>query len=327
MLTRLMRFPLLAGIAGIISITGSAVFTRLSGASPGAATALRCLFALPILGALVVVDRRCGVPPLSRPARRLAWFSGVLLAGDLILWTQAIREVGAGLATVLGNMQIVVVAALAWAFLGERPRSTWWFAMPTLIVGVALVGGAFAHHSYGPDPPLGIACGAGSAALFAGFLMLLRRGMSIDGAASLTTQGVRIIQPLFECTLSAFVTATALTLVLRDFQLGHNAAASLAWLALLAVTSQVIGWLLISVTLPLLPAAVTSALLLLQPIGTIAVGAAVFGEEPSVSQLIGVGLILLAVAALTTPGVRRHSHRLRRRHPRRRAAAGYRAPR
>ena len=34
------------------------------------------------------------------------------------------------------------------------------------------------------------------------------------------------------------------------------------WLALLALTSQVLGWMLISVSLPRLPAALTSVLLL-----------------------------------------------------------------
>ena len=38
---------------------------------------------------------------------------------------------------------------------------------------------------------------------------------------------------------------------------------------LLALTSQVLGWLLISVSLPRLPAALTSVLLLVQPIGSV----------------------------------------------------------
>ena len=38
---------------------------------------------------------------------------------------------------------------------------------------------------------------------------------------------------------------------------------------LLALTSQVIGWLLISVSLPRLPAALTSVLLLVQPVGAV----------------------------------------------------------
>ena len=61
------------------------------------------------------------------------------------------------------------------------------------------------------------------------------------------------------------------------------------WLALLALTSQVIGWLLISVSLPRLPAALTSVLLLVQPIGAIVLAVLILGEDPSALQLGGTG--------------------------------------
>ena len=41
---------------------------------------------------------------------------------------------------------------------------------------------------------------------------------------------------------------------------------STAWLVTLALTSQVLGWLLISVSLPRLPAVITSIVLMLQPV-------------------------------------------------------------
>ena len=45
----------------------------------------------------------------------------MLFSADLILWHHSIADVGAGLATVLGNLQVVLVAFAAWAVLGERP--------------------------------------------------------------------------------------------------------------------------------------------------------------------------------------------------------------
>ena len=64
----------------------------------------------------------------------------------------------------------------------------------------------------------------------------------------------------------------------------------------LALGSQVVGWLLISVSLPRLPAAVTSVLLLVQPVVAVAAGVAILGEAPSALQLLGVALILSGVA-------------------------------
>ena len=46
--------------------------------------------------------------------------AGVFFAADLIFWHQAIKDVGAGLATVLGNLQVVIVPFVALAVLGER---------------------------------------------------------------------------------------------------------------------------------------------------------------------------------------------------------------
>lgn len=61
---------------------------------------------------------------------------------------------------------------------------------------------------------------------------------------------------------------------------------------LLALGVQVGGWLLISVGLPRLPAAVTSVLLTVQPIGSVLMGQLLLDERPSVIQLSGVALIL-----------------------------------
>ena len=63
-----------------------------------------------------------------------------------------------------------------------------------------------------------------------------------------------------------------------------------------------LGWLLITVSLPRLPAAMTSMILTIQPIGSVALGAILLGQEPSVLQLGGVALIL---AGLLSVAVRR----------------------
>jgi drug/metabolite transporter (DMT)-like permease len=69
----------------------------------------------------------------------------------------------------------------------------------------------------------------------------------------------------------------------------------------LALTSQVLGWLLITASLPRLPAALTSLLLTVQPIGSVALGALIFGESPSGLQLTGVLVVLAALVIATRP--------------------------
>ena len=77
------------------------------------------------------------------------------------------------------------------------------------------------------------------------------------------------------------------------------------WLITLALTSQVVGWLLITVSLPRLPAALTSLLLTIQPVGSVALAALIFAESPSGLQLVGVALVLGALLTATSPAVGR----------------------
>ena len=73
------------------------------------------------------------------------------------------------------------------------------------------------------------------------------------------------------------------------------------WLVVLALSSQVLGWLLITTSLPRLPAATTSLLLMIQPIGSLLLAALIFAERPSALQLAGVLLVLGAVVYATRP--------------------------
>jgi drug/metabolite transporter (DMT)-like permease len=54
-----------------------------------------------------------------------------------------------------------------------------------------------------------------------------------------------------------------------------------AWLITLALTSQVFGWLLIAISLPRLPAALSSVMLTFQPLCSVVFAAILLDESPS----------------------------------------------
>jgi drug/metabolite transporter (DMT)-like permease len=215
-------------------------------------------------------------------ARWLARLAGVFLAGDLVLWAHSIDDIGAGLGTVLSNLQVILVPLLAWTFLGERPRRSLLVAGPVMVLGLVLVGGLLTGGGYGADPGLGAVFGVGVGALYAGYILLLRQA-AVAAASPVAT--------LFEATLGAVAGSVVLGLALRDFRLGP-AWPALGWLVVLALTSGVLGWLLLTVSLPRLAAWLGSALLLVQPAGSVLLGAAFLGERPSALQLAGVAAML-----------------------------------
>jgi len=281
----------LGALAGALIIATSAILVRQSGASAAPASFFRCLFALPVLGALSVRDRRRR-PALPARGRWTAWAAGGLLAVDLVLWSRAIGYVGAGLATVLANLQVLLVAGLAWWLLDERPSRSLLAAVPAMVVGVALISGVGSQHTYGANPGLGALFGAVASVAYAAFLLVFRHGMPAPGP------GNNAVQPLFHATVGATAGCAVLALATRDFALGP-AWPALGWLALLAMSSQVVAWLLITNSLPRLPAALTSAVLLVQPVGAVALGALLFAEHPSPGQLAGVALVLVGVLVAT----------------------------
>jgi drug/metabolite transporter (DMT)-like permease len=213
----------------------------------------------------------------------------VFLAADLVCWHYSIQAVGAGLATVLANVQVVLVGLLAWAALGERPEGRTLAAIPHVFLGVVLISGVVGASAYGDDPLLGVVYGVLTAIAYSLFLLILRQA----GADLRRPAG-----PLFDATLTGAVFCAIAGVAIGDLDLVPDLEAQ-AWLVLLALSSQVLGWLLISVSLPRLAAVLTSILLMLQPVSTVFLGAVLLSEAPSAVQLSGVAVVLAGVAFAT----------------------------
>ena len=290
---RLHDRPITAALAGALAIAFSGILYRAAYVSPTTGALYRCVYALPPLFVLAwLEDRRYGRRPLKH--RALAWLAGLFFAVDLVAWHQGIEEVGAGLATVLGNLQVVLVGLLAWAILREKPPGRSLAAIPVALVGVVLISGAFEKGAYGRNPGLGVAYGILTALAYSGFLLVLREG---------NRDLRRPAGPLFDSTLVCALGVVVIGLAWGnlDWTPGWKAQ---GYLWLLALSSQVLGWLLISITLPRLPAALTSVLLTFQPVLSVLFAWAILHESPSGLQLGGVALVLcglLIVSAARRP--------------------------
>jgi uncharacterized membrane protein len=144
----------IAALIGAVTIAFSSILVRLSHASPSTAAIFRCAYALPALGLIAwLEDRRYG--SRSWQDRRFAVYAGVFFAADLIMWHHSIEDVGAGLATVLANIQVVLVPLVAWAVLAERPSRRVLAALPLALLGVLMISGVLEHGAYGPRPDAG----------------------------------------------------------------------------------------------------------------------------------------------------------------------------
>ncbi|MEV0665465.1 DMT family transporter [Actinomadura luteofluorescens] len=274
--------PRLLVIAGAAFLSVSAILLRLSGVSSGTAAFFRCALALPVLAPLARWERRRAGPRRRAGVDVLA---RLLLGTDFVLWGASIESVGAGIASVLVNVQVVVVPLLALAVFGERPSRAFGPVVPVMAAGVALAGGLGGHGAGGSDPVRGSLFGVGAGVAYAGYLFLTRvAGRGQDHRA----------QPVLLSTLGVGAAALAIGGPWQGVDLAPGWPA-LGWLAALALTGQVCGWVLIGAALPRLGADVAGALLLLQPVLAVALGAVILGERPALAQLAGCGLVVTAI--------------------------------
>ena len=279
--------PRTAAVLGAFAIAFSGIFYLWSGVSPATGVFFRCLFGLPIL-LLVARSEWVAIGPMSRRTMGLSTLAGVFFAVDLITFHYAVNWIGAGLGTVMGNLQVLIVGLAAWAVFGERLRRETVVALPIMLVGVVLISGVVGSGAYGSNPRLGVMIGIVTAAAYAGYLLVIRRA-SPDrrpaGPVVIATAVTALIAGLFGAAVG-------------DLDLTPGLPA-LAYLLALGVLSQSVGYVFIQVSLPRLPAVITSVLLFVQPVTTMLLGAVLLAEAPSGWQLAGVVLVLGGMALAT----------------------------
>lgn len=287
-----MTLTKLAALTGATIISFSAIFYSLSGANAMTGAFFRVAYALPVLFVVWFIrrkdDRRTG------RQRWLALGAGIALALDMIVWHTSIGYIGAGLATLIANTQVVLVAMAAWVFFRERPDKRVLLAIPIVLLGVTLVSGLGQDTAFGSNPLLGTVF-ALMAAVFYGFFILVLKFANPSGSPS--------AGPLMEVTAGAVITVLLIGLIRGGIDFSFSWPQH-GWLLALALGPQVVAWLLIGYALPRLPAAETATIVLLQPALTMIWGALIFSERPSTIQIIGAVVVLLGVALATSARVR-----------------------
>ncbi len=281
----------LGAVAGVIGISFAAILARAAAVAPATTSFFRTFYALPFLAAVWLAVRHKDRRPAA--ARAAAVGAGLFLAVDLTLWHRSIELIGAGLATVLANTQVVFVGLAAWIVWKERPTTLARWAIPGVLVGVALLSGLGRDDAYGDDPLGGVLFGVGAGLAYAAFLLIFRGSQRRHFAP---TAG-----PLLDATAGAALGSALAGLLDSDFSLAPSWPEH-GWLLLLALVAQTMGWLLIAQALPRLPALETSVLLLVQPVAAILWARLIFDETLLPLQGLGVLVVLAGVLALSLRG-------------------------
>ncbi len=290
------RRIMLIALFGAMLLSFAPLLYIQSDTSPITGAFFRMLYALPILIFLVWYlnqdDQR------ERKNRMLAFSAGLLLAIDFAGYHSAIDYIGSGIATLIGNSQVIIVTLVSWWLLGERPNRMILLALPMVMLGLLFISGIWDDEPYGDDPIKGVVGGIVAAIFYSSFLILYRFSNRIR-APSVNLQLDATAGAATGLLVVGILPLSSLDIEPIDFSFtwpGHG------WIILLAVSCQVIGWIAITYALPRLPAAHTSFAILLQPVLTILWGVIILSEKPSIQQIGGMSLIFAAIIAVTMFG-------------------------
>ena len=290
------RRTMLIALAGATVISFAPLLYIRSDTTPLTGAFYRMLYALPLLGLLVWTSKK--EDPRESNSRWLAFGAGILLAIDFVGYHSAIDYIGSGIATMIGNSQVIIVTLVSWWILGERPNRFILLALPMVMFGLVLISGIWDDAPYGEDPVKGVIGGIVAAVFYSSFLIAYRQSNRVGGPA---------VNAQFDATAGA----TIGLLVIGSMPLSGVGIEAIdhtitwpghGWLLLLAITCQVVGWIAITYALPRLPAAHTSFAVLLQPVLTIVWGVLLLSESPSMQQSAGMILIFAAIIAVTLFG-------------------------
>jgi drug/metabolite transporter (DMT)-like permease len=271
-----------AALLGATTIGTSAILIRLSGESPATVAFFRCAGAFVVLAVLAGLERsRRG--PRTRAGHAWSVLAGALFGITLILQNYAIEALGAGIATVLSNLQVLVVAVAGWALFGERPSGSYFLALPPALFGVLMVSGVLEDGAATAVTGAGILLGVLTSVAYAAFMLTTKRGRQSH-----------VVGPLAEVNGVAMLVAALFGLARGDLD-PAPAWPAWGWLLLLALGPQLLGWFLITTSMARLPIALAALILLLQPLVAVTLGAVVLGERFSTGQLAGCTVLVLAV--------------------------------
>ena len=290
------RRTMLIALAGAFLLSFAPLFYIQSETTPITGAFFRMVYAIPILLILVWYLNR--EDSRSFNTRMLTFAAGILLAIDFAGYHSAIDYIGSGIATLIGNSQVIIVTLSSWWLFGERPNRMILLALPMVMLGLVFIAGIWDDEPYGEDPFKGVIASILAAIFYSSFLILYRYSNRIK-APSANLQFDATIGAATGLLLIGIAPLEGLDIEPINFTLswpGHG------WLILLAISCQIIGWIAITFALPRLPAAHTSFAVLLQPVLTIVWGVILLSETPSLQQMVGMTLIFSAIIAVTMFG-------------------------
>jgi drug/metabolite transporter (DMT)-like permease len=274
---------------GALLISFSAVFVKLAHVSPTISGVYRTLIGGVVLLAIIFLRKETfwkgGITFL------MAVILGFIFALDIYFWHTSIHFVGPGLATILANFQVFLLALYGVFVLGERLSVQTTLTIPMAFLGLYLLAGIHWGQE-GQNYKLGVFSGLAAAACYAAYLLILRKLQSLENTPS-PMANLAVISLVSGVLLGIWAWNRNESFLIPDIQ-------SFISLGAYGVLSQVCGWLLITTGLPYVRSTLAGLIILLQPSLSFIWDILLFNRQTDFYGAIGAFIALAAIYLGTT---------------------------
>jgi drug/metabolite transporter (DMT)-like permease len=266
---------------GVLMLGTGPIFVKAIHANGFLVAFWRMAFAAFLLSAIILV-RGKGRFDWSRLMewKRGVW-GGLAFTINITLFCTALLYLPVANLTLLDNTAPIWVGLLSWFFLRQRPARAFWLGLGLSLIGAAILIGLGSEQVNSYDPSLnllGVFAGISYGAFVFITARVRERMESLYYTWLMAVVGVALLLPV-----TFFTGQFKVVLPLQTYGL----------IFLMALSSQVIGWVLINRALGILPTGAAAVTLIGQPLVAITLGALLIGEVPTPLKIVG-GILCLA---------------------------------
>ena len=290
------RAALLQMIVGACAISTTSIFVKYAHVGPTMSGFYRMAFGGLMLLAWLLATRQW------RPLRGsdLGWLlvPGAAFAIDLVMWHRSILYVGPGLATLLGNFQVFLMALAGWLWYREKLGWPFLAGVALAFLGLYLLVG-LDWGAFDGRYRLGVVLGIVTGVAYAVYMLSTRHAQRAGHVRLEPAQLLCVSTLISAAILGVIAWGEGESFAIPDLQ---------SWSALLGLGffGQVLGWVLLTRAMPQLPASLIGLLLLLQPALSFVFDVILFARPTRAMDWIGVALSLVGIfVGSWRPGARR----------------------
>ncbi|MCG8570900.1 MAG: DMT family transporter [Spirochaetes bacterium] len=278
--------PYLLLVLGAVIISFSGIFVKLTTVNSIASAFYRVSFGgFAFLIILIITKKKLLI---DKKNLFFAALTGLFFAVDLSFWHSSIHYIGPGLATILGNFQVILMALIGILVFKEKITIRFILAVPLAVAGIFLLVG-IKWNEFSENYQLGILFGLITAICYTGYLLSLRYAQSHSQKAEVSAfiMWISFFTAIYLSIPSIFQPQPVNFFVL-NWQDGMI-------LFIYGVLCQAFGWLIITTALPQIPASRAGLILLLQPALSFIWDMLFLGRPTGIIEIIGATLALGAI--------------------------------